>query len=900
MVTKKIEKQFPAAELVRKDPKIAAALAKTVANHRQTPSRDEKGNRKTLLPQTFNYRNKLERRAKRNNDARMILKLLPDLELSIQILTSSILSPADMTTYDLNYVSPANLFSSELSGTLITRIKDYFEQGYKIKALLPEMLRDILAEKGSYPVAVLPENVIDEIINGNMSTNVSMESMRNFVNEDGTPKSIGILGSPTTSIKNKIKGLSLEGFKPIQKHADINTKLHYAIESNNSENIKYIQDDSIQVTDNIMVLKFPKINARLKQQAIRDAVNKNARGFSLESATSNIADLKIENLIYKPRNFGYDPVVNMKSQSDMTRNSVGLPLIMKLPSESVLPVHVPGDPKHHIGYFVILDEEGNPIEAPDESYYYKTANKGLSNSATNSLSSNIISKINTNMGMGGNFDPNNVQHLDYAAQVYADMVERDLINRVKNGIHSSSVDIAKNEDIYRIMLSRTLSRKFTQILYIPTEYLTYMAFKFDEDGVGQSLLDESSVINTLRSVLLFSDVIASIKNSIGRTQVNMTLPEDDPNPMKTIEDAQEEIVRSRQLGIPLGVTNPGDITDFIQRAGYEWAFTGHPGLPDLKFEFNNTSSNYAKPDSDLQDLLKKHSIMAMGLSPETVDAGFNAEFATTIISNNVLLTKRIIQYQELFNPSLTDHLKKILTHSEEIYNDLKQLILDGYDGIKYEFDEETDNYLNSLTEEQQKEVRVNFVLKAFLDNFEVKLPAPPNVSIETQMSEYGQYVDGLERAIEAYISDQFMTENTAGELSNQIETVKAMAKAYFLRKWMSEKGIMTELTELVAVGENDQPQLNLMQETRKHIESIVRSCVTVLEDIKPTADNATDRLEAIGAEPEPEDMGNDSDSDTGAENATDDDLGFDDGMDEPPAEDETPSEDEEPDAKPDL
>ena len=172
------------------------------------------------------------------------------------------------------------------------------------------------------------------------------------------------------------------------------------------------------------------------------------------------------------------------------------------------------------------------------------------------------------------------------------------------------------------------------------------------------------------------------------------------------------------------------------------------------------------------------------------------------------------------------------------------------------------------------------------------------------MSEYGQYVDGLERAIEAYISDQFMTENTAGELSNQIETVKAMAKAYFLRKWMSEKGIMTELTELVAVGENDQPQLNLMQETRKHIESIVRSCVTVLEDIKPTADNATDRLEAIGAEPEPEDMGNDSDSDTGAENATDGDLGFDDGMGEEPADDastdEPPPEDEEPDAKPDL
>jgi hypothetical protein len=903
------------ANFVSKDPVTAAMLSKTIANNRPINTRDEAGNRKTQLPHSYSFKTKLARRTKRNIDAKMILKLLPDLELAVQILTSSILSPSDMMSTELNYIGPKNVFTSELTGTLINRLKEYFEEDYPIKLQLQEMLRDIIAEKGSYPVAVIPENVIDQFINGDQT--ISTEALTHFVGSDGFPKNLGILGSPTEAKRGKVRGLSLESFKTVSRPEAVDTRLHYARENYNGT-IEYDVDDNLRVTDNLMVLKFPKLHDMLKKKRIQAAVNEVTNSFSFESQSlKDIPDLKIEQQIYRPRQFQSEQVSHLKKQSQLKRRSVGNPLIMKLPSESVLPVHVPGNVKKHIGYFVLLDEEGNPIEASSDDYYYAASNKGLNTASQSALSSNIIQKVNSNMGSGSSFDSNDRGHLDFASQVYADMVERDLISRIKNGVHSTSVQIASNEEIYRVMLSRALERKFTQILYIPIDYMTYMAFRYDDDGIGKSLLDESSTINTLRSVMMFSDVIASIKNSIGRTQVAMTIPENDPNPMKTIEMAQEEIVRSRQLGIPLGVTNPSDITEFIQRAGYEWSFTGHPGLPDLKFDFSNTATSIAKPDTELQEMLKKHSIMAFGLSPETVDNGFSGEFATTVVANNILLSKRVMQHQEQFTPHISDHLRKVATHSEKLVNSLREIVLENSDQVKLELADDETEAIEKLGEDEKKRYLMNRALGEFLSKFEVMLPKPSSVTLENQLSDLATYTDGLDKAIEAYVSDTFMTSDTAGELSGQLEMIKGMIKSHFTRKWLTDKGVMVELSELVATGEDGNPQLNLMKEMTNHIEGMVRSCVVSVARLKPISDAATSDLERMGAEGgggSSSDGGGDTgDEEGGGDNfgggaddldeipeaGGEEDIPNDEGN-EPEAEDDKPAEGEEEEAKPDL
>jgi len=64
----------------------------------------------------------------------------------------------------------------------------------------------------------------------------------------------------------------------------------------------------------------------------------------------------------------------LRQKKKLLRKSIGKPMLMKLPTESTIPVFIPGDPSNHIGYFVMLDGNGKPLELDltetDEQYLY--------------------------------------------------------------------------------------------------------------------------------------------------------------------------------------------------------------------------------------------------------------------------------------------------------------------------------------------------------------------------------------------------------------------------------------------------------------------------------------------------------------------------------------------------
>src|SRR5690606_36700190 len=56
--------------------------------------------------------------------------------------------------------------------------------------------------------------------------------------------------------------------------------------------------------------------------------------------------------------------------SQLNKDSVGHPLVMHLPAEAVIPVHIPGNVRQHIGYYVLLDINGNPVVLSQSDDYY--------------------------------------------------------------------------------------------------------------------------------------------------------------------------------------------------------------------------------------------------------------------------------------------------------------------------------------------------------------------------------------------------------------------------------------------------------------------------------------------------------------------------------------------------
>lgn len=824
---------YPAMQIARSNPAVAAALSKAETPHNRSVvyrngERDISANTNPMLLTSV-----LGKRAKKNADTAAIFNLLPDLQLAKQILVSSILSPKDMTSTELIYMVPKNLFAPDLASSLISRIKDHFENDYDIIKQLPVMLEEALFDKGSYPVAVLPENAIDDFING--STAITTESMKSR-QDVLIRKSIGILGNANND-EIKDRSLAYESFsnRSLNSVDDkiIIDKKDLPILTNGEDFVL----ESISVTDNYSVLKLPKVNRIFDKENVRQRYSNYSRT-SLESFDTVLKDIDVDKLIFRSRSHQSKLADEIKTQENLTRKSVGNPLIMKLPSESIIPIYVPGDKTDHVGYFILLDAEGNPVNSADNDL--SLAN--MSNSSGNSLSSALIKRVESNMCDGSNcFNSNNQQHIQAAARIYADIIEKDLINRVKNGIYTSSLEIGKNEEVYRIMLSRTLAKKYTQILYIPIEYVTYIAFDYDSTGIGKSLMDDTMTVNTLRTILMFTDLMASVKNSIGRTSVAVDIPPLDVNPEQTIETIIDEVVRSRAVNLPTSVSNPSDVIEWIQRAGYEWTFTGHPKIPDLKMNFNQIQSSYQKADTDLQDNLKKSSISALGLTPEIVDNGLsNAEFATVAIANNVLLNKRVMTFQEQFTPQLSDHMRKIAMNTRSLIDDVKGIIESNFEAIQIELDDEEFDY--KLEDELKRRIIVTKAINEFFSGFYVELPKPSSVTMQQQLDDFSQYSDGLDKALDAYISDTFFTDSTSGEIASDVNVLRGVIKAYFLRKFLAEKGILTELADLTSVGEDGEPLFDLPTIAASHLDALNKAGVTTLADLASKVEALNEKL----------------------------------------------------------
>ena len=190
-------------------------------------------------------------------EARGLLDALPDLELSKQIIVSSILSPNDMLSTDLIYGCGTDIFG-DTTQLLIAIIKDYFDEVYKIKKQLPEMIGKAIFTDGCYPMAIFPETAIDTAINSNLR--ISGESAKLMSEQMERP--LGILGNPDNPkerVLNPRGRLSVvNSFESIhRKREDFN-------------NVVGNESFLLTVTDNPLTVRHPSAIKKMRRNKILD------------------------------------------------------------------------------------------------------------------------------------------------------------------------------------------------------------------------------------------------------------------------------------------------------------------------------------------------------------------------------------------------------------------------------------------------------------------------------------------------------------------------------------------------------------------------------------------------------------------------------------------------------
>ena len=763
--------------------------------------------------------------------AHNIQQNLPDVELAKQILVTSIISPNDLVSTEIFFnLDDSSDYLGTAGKSMLKSVEDTMKKHFKIEKCLQPYLEASLFDDGSVPVIVLPESSLDHAINsGNI---ISKESIGDFISQStGTVKSLGILINPKgdegndlyTQLTASIESISLN--RPTEYDPKISDKMN------------------ITIIDNYEALKLPRLNEKIIHDRLATTYRKNQLGMELYNpererskhfgnkdknvgSTGDIND-RVKSVMssFTERQYQTETVLNLKTKNKVDQETIGHPLVMRVPHESCIPIFPPSDPTNHIGYYVVIDNTGNPVRIPVDSDYIE--NMINANSDNTDMSDFLAQKVNqSQFGTNGN----TAQKYDEMYKAFSKVIEEDLIVRL-SGMYGGDLSLGATDEIYKLMFARALAKKHTQLIFVPKTLLTYFAFDYNDYGMGISLLEKSKMIASLRSVLMYANVMAAVKNSITQREVEIQLDPTDPNPDKTIEEYLHAVAKATRSESPFGEFDPLNIVSNLTNSGVSVSVSGHPGFPETKAVVNHSNVSMGKVDTELDEMLKKWHIMSMWLTPETVDAATGPDFATSVHANNILLAKRNQVAQDIYTEKWSDHIRKICYNSKPILDDLKKILEQNRKFVNKTF-------AKTYTDDE--------IINYFLMNIYVELPRAETAKFEMQLEALDQYTQALDKILtDAFLSTNILATDMIGEIGMTVDATREIVKAYYIRRYCKLNNILPELFDMITVDNDNKTIVNMLDEHVEFTTTMSKALLGLMTKIKPIIKDNNALLEKL-------------------------------------------------------
>lgn len=746
-------------------------------------------------------------------DIENILEMLPDTELIMIIIVSSILSPKDMGTPTLNFKLNGMNSDDEKIGKMLDIVREFCVKRYKINSKLPDIVTKIMFKQGSYVTAVIPESEMDRLIRGN---NLTMESVRtNFRSTDGgmIPNNIGVLKPP---VKDKADGDSLES----------TFSLESAFGESSPSKESDVIFDYIHIVDNPDTLKVNDLMSKISTESANRAIDSyyeislEARRTKQHREESNKMGSKGKTVddrsIYDDHfNEAADPDVNSALEVDVPSDpGEGMAYVRELNPNCVVPMVESGNPDKHLGAWVIVDQFGNPLNLNDAGRHQDIIRRYSTQDETSSL-------LNELAGGNATQSADLRQDVSEMTRLFGERVNRELISRLRDGNQSIEMDTSEHMRMYSVMLSRALRRRQTQLLFIPEKLLSYMAFEYADTGVGVSYIAKSRNLASIRIILQFAETMAATKNSIPRTKLSIEMDPTDPSPINTAMQVRDTYVEMRNDNFPWGRTDARVGAD-MANSGIEMVIKGHPALPQMNVDAEESNSNIPVPNSDLSERYRKLYAMTLGLSPSNVDIENGAELATAIVNESLMLNKRVVMWQGLLEKGLNKLVRMLVRYSGVVRQSLMETLggskIKGYDSQE----EFLDDFINSIS---------------------VELPRPDTVTVEKQMEALEEHSNYIDSVLDFYLSEDMLEADLTGQLGDSHRALRAAMKAHLMRRYIRDNNILPELDEMFTDIENH----TFSESHREFMDKLGSQFEDFFKDLKEAKDKREEFIkEALG------------------------------------------------------
>lgn len=580
------------------------------------------------------------------------------------------------------------------------------------------------------------------------------------------------------------KEISLESIGSID--SEVYTR-HGIIDDIESKNRATTLDANfLGITDNLNILRLPSIKTHLNNKKLRAAMG--------------TIDLE-----------GYDkqsPMVKITSQVNLAEND--RPIGFPWPSESIFPVSAAGDREDHLGYIAAIDSSGGPVSEVVDADYIAKLEKRLEEAAMGTDHATGI-----NLGVANKravkADPAQFRAL------YNEEMDAQVKEALSKGTDSETIQVSNQKALYTLCLHRSLAKRKTRLLYIPKEFVSYIAFHYDDTGAGESLTHKGKVIASLRIIAMFQDMMAGVANSVPGKKLSITLDEDNLDAEQDIEIIIQEMAMFNRTQYPVGLHDPMSILDSLQASSMQIEVDGGDRYPGVKTELLDVKREYIRTDSEYRDDLKRQHISLYGVPVEVVDRSLEGDFATSVTTSNLMLARAAMEYQNQFAPMLATRIRK--------YISLDKLLLD----------------------EVNKAKGTNTVLEV-LDAIVVKFPQADVAKLDEQYKAYTVYLNFVTEHVENYISDDMLRDlldsaDTENEYS--ADSQRAALIGYYMRQWCIDENVLPEITLL---SDKDQRK-DIMSSMETHYKEMIEMMGGIMKEVAKTVKKVDKKIAA--AEPEP-------------------------------------------------
>lgn len=720
------------------------------------------------------------------DEIEMLKMMAPEISMAETIIVSSIMSPTDLQT---DIVS-VRVDSKEISESVKTKINElltnYFNDEFKLGSRLSDWLGSAGFHDGAKAIMVLPQSELDVL------NTVADAWDPQYIEQFKQMKASVLKSTEALEITNEqdekelidsLAKAATESLATLHVGADYLTneeKTKFKTTDKDNEPIEIVAPTTDAIARDLVQNSFKLLKKTGDGSGVivtRDITDLN-RGYREAVDTVSRFAKEAEHQI-----FGYDPKNPDTNRpqfpvlhiSDIIKTNEGdMPILVEFPTDAVIPVCAPGDNKNHLGYFILIDEYGQPMRG--QVVFDGTDNTDINHRlATNAARAVFGNKNIDSMRVAG---MNEGQIMDNVSKVFSVAVSYLLRNKMnKDGLRGLDINI--HEAVGKALFFNLLAKNQIKMLFIPEPMMVYYRFDHRDDGTGKSMLEDIKFLLAMRCTLMIAKIMAAIDNATKHRVIEVQVDEKNVNVPETIEMARQMFISKKAPNI---TNDPRTAMESIINQHLSIKPKGIPGVvDDLNISHETQYGQSQAPADDFLDML--NNMIGQGIKiPPTVLNSNEAEYARSIASSNLFFANNVRKWQSTIRPYNKKFLINYILSSRQLLDDITKIISDDLQGST---DKTTKDNTSTCTQNNQDKTATELVKKV-LTTVELVL-SPPNMSTtKSQFEELNSQADVVSKLLDLIYPDDVAPSD---DLKSYMSALRAMVASKLIKEFLPKLGV---------------------------------------------------------------------------------------------------------------